>query len=229
MVPALLADSCRTSSKNTKPYGYHMAAANTWRTCPVPKATRRYHGRRYPLLGKRRSPSCSRPLLSPGTAPPALILTTDNGRTLALRGQSAFGVACALVQGSYSSVRIALCAWNPIALLGNKRILTLSLSNFTCAFKERSVKARSKLRWPVLGPKLVSSSVYAWTVSWILMCIFDLACCASLYLHGKTIKHSEVCSLWSVCTASIRSTCSLIPRPPLLSVIVKSLQINNSP
>lgn len=36
-----------------------------------------------------------------------------------------------------------------------------------------------------------------------------------MLFNGKTIMHSEVSSLWSVCIASIHSNCSLISFPPV--------------
>ena len=69
--------------------------------------------------------------------------------------------------------------------------------------------------------------MFKYSVFWGLnLCpLHTWSCCASVILVSwQTIMHSALCSLWSVCTVSIRSNCSLVPRPPLLPVIVRFLQ-----
>ena len=61
------------------------------------------------------------------------------------------------------------------------------------------------------------------------MCIFHLTIyrillCKCVFVSSMA---KPSCSLWSVCTASICTNCSPAPEPPLLPVIVRSLQINS--
>ena len=98
-----------------------------------------------------------------------------------------------------------------------------------CADQRPSYSKLNVYVQPVLRPQFVSSSAAKleqyhgyWCVFFIWLCILDLV--VQVFICYSMAKP---CSLWSVCTASIHSNCSLIPRPPLLPVIVASLQINS--
>ena len=96
-----------------------------------------------------------------------------------------------------------------------------------CADQRPSYSKLNVYVQAVLRPQFVSSSAAMLEQYYGYWCVFFIwlypgSCCEVFICYSM----AKPCILWSVCIASIHSNCSLT-RPPLLPVIVASLQINS--